>query len=303
VLFDPLEEELHVPSLFVKPGDGNDGQKEVVGQKHRGFFGIGVVIFHQAEFVGIIRGRLRNGQQNGLVAHNSCGFVHWMGIKPAALEIGLGSDHEESGCLGNGIESGEIREAAIHNVESTGFQRDQIQNVDLVEFSIGDMDKAQDVAPQIQQGMETDCSLCCPKSCPGKEGQTQVDRCGIQGVNCVLEFHGQRFLLVEFSGNGDQMMCKIGVDTPTPHLVCFCQGAAGNLAADAHVVEFVVLCQEAGLDVSQAFAISQLSESHHAELVRTTEILDVEVALVQIHTTLKGFQWHEVHDLGEHKRA
>jgi len=226
-----------------------------------------------------------------------------MGIKPAALEIGLGSDHEESGGLGNGMESGEIREAAIHNVESAGFQRDQIQNVDLVEFSIGDMDKARDIAPQIQQGVKSDGPLCFPEVCPGKEGQTQVDCCGIQGVNCVLEFHGQRLLLVELSGNGNQMMGKIGVDPPIPHLVGFRKGTAGNLAADAHVVEFVVLCPEADLDVSQALAIRQLSESHNAELVQTAEVLDAVIALVPRHATLKGFQWHEVHDLGEHKRA
>jgi hypothetical protein len=90
---------------------------------------------------------------------------------------------------------------------------------------------------------------------------------------------------------------------PVPHLVGFRQGAAGNLAADAHMIEFVVLCSEAGLDVSQAFAIRQLSEGHNAELIQTAEVLDAEIALVPRHATLKGFQWHEVHDLGEHKRT
>jgi hypothetical protein len=57
------------------------------------------------------------------------------------------------------------------------------------------------------------------------------------------------------------------------------------------------------IDVPQTLAIRQLSKSHNAELVQTTEMLDAEVALVPRHATLKGFQWHEVHDLGEHKRA
>ena len=72
---------------------------------------------------------------------------------------------------------------------------------------------------------------------------------------CVLELHSQRLHLVKLSGNGDQMMGKIGIDAPIPHLVGFRQGAAGNLAADAHMIEFVVLCTKAGLDVSQALAI------------------------------------------------
>jgi hypothetical protein len=40
-------------------------------------------------------------------------------------------------------------------------------------------------------------------------------------------------------------------------------------------------------------------------LIRVTfsHLLDAEIALVPRHATLKGIQWHEVHDLGEHKRA
>ena len=99
------------------------------------------------------------------------------------------------------------------------------------------------------------------------------------------------------------MMGKIGVDAPVPHLVRFRQGAAGNLAADAHVIEFVVLRPEAGLDVPQALSISQLCKSHDAELIHAGEMLHAEVALVPLHATLKGFQRHEVHDLGKYKRA
>lgn len=73
--------------LFVELGDGDGGQQKVVGQKHQGFVGLGVVISHSAELVGIIPGRLRNSQPNGLIADNPCGFVYRMGVEPAALQI------------------------------------------------------------------------------------------------------------------------------------------------------------------------------------------------------------------------
>lgn len=69
------------------------------------------------------------------------------------------------------------------------------------------------------------------------------------------------------------------------------------------MIEFAALGTKAGLDVPQALAVRQLSESHNTELVHTAEVLDAEVALVPRHATLKGFQRHEVHDLGEHKRT
>jgi len=46
-----------------------------------------------------------------------------------------------------------------------------------------------------------------------------------------------------------------------------------------------------------------MCESHNAELVQAGEIFDAEVALVPLHATLKGFQRHEVHDLGKYKRT
>lgn len=55
-----------------------------------------------------------------------------------------------------------------------------------MELSVGDVDKGRDIAPQIQQTMETDGSFSLPEACPGKDGQAQVDRRGIQGVNRVL---------------------------------------------------------------------------------------------------------------------
>ena len=95
VLLDPLEEELYLPSLFVKLCNGDSRQQKVVGQKYQGFVGLCIVIFHSAELVGIIRGRLGNGQQNGLIADNTGGFVRQMGVEPAALQIRLGPCNEE----------------------------------------------------------------------------------------------------------------------------------------------------------------------------------------------------------------
>jgi len=109
--------------------------------------------------------------------------------------------------------------------------------------------------------------------------------------------------VVKLPGDTDQMMGKIGVDAPVPHLVGFRQGAAGNLAADAHVVEFVALCPEADLDVPQALPIRQLGKRHDAELIHAGEALHAEVASVSLHATPKGLQRHEVHDLGKHKRT
>jgi hypothetical protein len=67
------------------------------------------------------------------------------------------------------MESGEVQEAAIHDGEGACFQRDHIQHIDFVDFSVGDMDKARDIAPQVQQGMKSEGSLCFPEGTAPRE--------------------------------------------------------------------------------------------------------------------------------------
>ncbi len=50
--------------------------------------------------------------------------------------------------------------------------------------------------------------------------------------------------MIKFPRDVDQMMGKIGVDTPVPYLVRLRQGAVRDFAADVHVIEFVVLRPE-----------------------------------------------------------
>lgn len=72
------------------------------------------------------------------------------------------------------MEPGKVQEAAIHNIESACFQRDDVQDVDPVEFAVGDVNKARYIAPQIQERMETDGPFCFTEACLGKDGQAQV---------------------------------------------------------------------------------------------------------------------------------
>lgn len=69
------------------------------------------------------------------------------------------------------------------------------------------------------------------------------------------------------------------------------------------MIEFFALRSQAGFYISQAFAIRQLCESHNAEMINAGKVLHAEVALMFCNATLKGFQRHEVHNLGKHKWA
>jgi hypothetical protein len=108
-------------------------------------------------------------------------------------------------------------------------------------------------------------------------------------------------LVTEFSSDPNEGVSKIGVDAPVANLVCIGQVVAGNRRANAHVVELVLLGTKAGFDISQAFAIGQLSEGHAKILVETEELLDFEVALVTVDALVESVERKMLHDLRENK--
>ena len=57
------------------------------------------------------------------------------------------------------------------------------------------------------------------KQRPGKNRQTQVDGGGIERVDGVVEIEPQILVGIEGSGNANQGLGEIGVDTPIASLV------------------------------------------------------------------------------------
>ena len=56
---------------------------------------------------------------------------------------------------------------------------------------------------------------------------------------------------------------------------------------------------QASDDVSQAFAVGQLGESHDAKVVGALESLDIVIAAIAVNTSLEASPREAIHDLGE----
>jgi len=121
-------------------------------------------------------------------------------------------------------------------VKGTGFCDEQIQNIDIVYPSLGNMDEFRDAAAQIQKGMKFDCSLVLPEFCPGKQFQTQVYGGGIEGIGCLLQLDPKVVVEIERSGNTNQHLGEIGINAPISGFVGVGQGAARYVAPDTHVI-------------------------------------------------------------------
>src|SRR5712691_6243424 len=71
-------------------------------------------------------------------------------------DIVFGSRDEECACLMDRIESPEIDIAAIHDVNRSSLQGDQVKRKGIAHFTVGNMDKTGDRPAQIEQRVHFD---------------------------------------------------------------------------------------------------------------------------------------------------
>ena len=299
VLFDPAEEKFHLPAKFVELGDRQRGQKEIVCQKGQVPIVLPVVEPHPTDRVGIVGLGFGAGQRDPLVADQVLGFVDGLRRDSTRLEIRLGPDDEKRMVLMEGVESGKVQISSIQDVEGTRLEREIVEDPNIVRFSLCYMDKSRYRALQVEKRMELDGALAFAEPSPGDMRQTQVDRSGIEGVDCIFELQADILVAVKSTGLGDEHLGKVGVDAPIACFVGVGQVVARDAAADAHVIEPAFHSFQAGDDIAEAFPISQLGESQTEELIEARKFPDPVVPTITPDAFPKLGKRKEDHDLGE----
>jgi len=146
MLLDPLEEQLDLPATAIELCDRKGWKCEVVGQKDQRPAALGIFETNTSERFWKSFLRVKNREHHRLIADQTGGSIHWMGIAALDLEVGLAASHEEAAGLVNPMESLEIEIAAIHDVERTGLGQQLIEDIDLVHLAIADVEEGRDIA-------------------------------------------------------------------------------------------------------------------------------------------------------------
>jgi len=95
-------------------------------------------------------------------------LIDLVGVAALQQDVGFGAHYEEGGAQGEEEEAFEIQVRAVHDVESTGFRHDLVQDIYVVHSTLGNADKRGDIATQVQQGMHLDGGFVFAKLRPWK---------------------------------------------------------------------------------------------------------------------------------------
>ena len=236
---------------------------------------------------------------DGRVAAEAGAFVDGSAFTRGDDRVLFSADDEERFARFEAIESFEIEVATIHEIEGSGFDGQEIECVDIVQFPLGNVDETGNVAAEIDQRVQFDGAFTATKFRPGEEFQTEVDGRGIEGVNGFAEGGRERFVRVERSGPTDQDVGEVGEDAPIVNAVGIGERASRNVRAKAGVVAFFFDGMQAGFDVAKTFAVGELGEGHGQELIATGEPAMSAMVAVTTNARVEIVTRQVVHQLRE----
>ena len=255
------------------------------------------MVLDAPEFVGVVLRGIEALENDALIAPQTGVLFDGTGIYTAKLEIGFGSDNEKGCPLGKEMETFEVQVASIHDVEGPRFRHQLIEYIDVVKLAVADMDERRDVPAQIQKRVQFDRGLGTTELGPRENRQTQIDGCGIERVDGLIEFDAEVLVHVKSSRSVDKAVGKLRVNAPVSYAVGIGQSISENIVPNPNVIQLVLLCTQASLDVSHAFAIGQLGKSHTEVLIETSEVAHLVMPMIALDAPSKGMKREIVHHL------
>src|SRR5215831_2241306 len=154
-----------------------------------------------------------------------------------------------------------------------------------------------------QLGMEFETRTARIETRPGIKRKAQVDDTGVQCVDALSQLQSPRLVGVECPGLSDELLRQIGEDAPVPARQGVGQGAAMDWLPQTQVIELRSTRIEAGFDIPQTLAPSQLGEGQAHKLFPSGEVFDFVLAAVASDTSLKLLGMDAIEQLGEHETA
>ena len=164
-------------------------QDELIGEEDERLGGFGILEPDAAQMIGVMPVAVVAIEGDGLVADDPGAAIDRSRIEAMGVEIRLGAGYKEGASLMQDVQSREIQIPAIHHVNRTGFRDQHVQDIDVVQLSIGDVNEARDRTAQIEQRMHLHGGLGRAEERPREDRQAEVDCRRIERVDGFREFH------------------------------------------------------------------------------------------------------------------
>lgn len=188
VLLDPFEEQLDLPSVFIKECDVLGGKVEVVRVISERAVKVWSIVDDTPDFARILLLVLLLREDNGLVAQNVVRSIKDVcTIDDLVIWSLLLTNDEEGSGYGNLIKSGEVKIASVKDIACQRLVCEPVHSVDIMHVGIGNPVEHGNLRDDIHLRMDFDARLRTPELCPTKERHAEVDSRRVHGIEPAVQ--------------------------------------------------------------------------------------------------------------------
>ena len=267
MLLNPLEEQFHLPAIFVKQGDVLCTEEEVVRIVRKGTMQVGCVVDNPSDDARVLLLILLLREADTLVfEHIVFAFKQGLAIDNLVCRLSLLPDNEEGTTDMNLIESGEVKVASVKHIAGQSFVCEPIHGVNIVDLCVGNPVEHWNLRGNVNLGVDSDTRLCAPELCPSEHGHAEVDGCGVDGVEPAMKFE---LLCNTFGlGNGNHVKGKLLKDVMVSERIGLRQHlSVDGLMAKAEVFGLSSMSNRYICELPEASAANELTKHQNQQVV------------------------------------
>lgn len=153
VAFDPLEEEVDLPTALEELFNGESGDLQVVAEEEKMIGRLLVEEAHPAQRIREVGRCFGKRWRSKMIAENALQTIRRVRPMSDKAKIDLGANDEEGSGKNDPSKTGKIRVGAINHIEGTCFEDQVVDPVNIGFAGSGDADTGRDRATKIQLGM------------------------------------------------------------------------------------------------------------------------------------------------------
>ena len=267
MLLNPLEEQFHLPAIFVKQGNVLCTEEEVVRIVRKGTMQVRCIVDNPSDDARVLLPVLLLRKADALVfEHIVFAFKQGLAIDNLVCRLSLLPDNEESTTDMNLIESGEVKVASVKHIAGQSLVCEPIHRVDVMDLCVGNPVEHGNFRGNVNLSVDPDARLCASELCPSEHGHTEVDSGGVDGIEPAMKFE---LLCDTFGlGNGNHVKGKLLKDVMVSERIGLRQHLpVDGLMAKAEMFGLSSMSNRYICELPEASAAHELTEHQNQQVV------------------------------------
>ena len=303
VLFDPFEENLHLPSVLVKEYNLFGRQEEIICVKDKTSLQVRD-IRHNTSYPGRVIGSIAStGKPYGIVLKNVSILRHIQTILDHELRLSFLSYDKEGSKFLNLMKSLQVPVSSVEDITGQWFIINDIHRINIMNRGICDVYHNRNLRHYIKLGVKFNAGLGASELCPVINTHAKVNRGGVERIELAAD---TKFpVYTGFLSQHNHMVCELFEHMPVTIGIASRENiTVYRFFAKAEMKGFPAMCCSYIREFTETSTSKQLTEYKDKQLSPIRQLPSEGSVLnlifgAMLHDSFKFAFWQKVDNLAE----